>query len=84
MKYRLLVLPTYNADGRPVMRLMDQPDYFYKPEPMPKVETMTPELLRSIKALVAAGATVLGHRPLKSPSLAGFPECDQEVEAIGR
>ena len=82
MKYRLLVLPTYNADGRPVMRLMDQPDYFYKPEPMPKVETMTPELLRPIKALVAAGATVLGHRPLKSPSLASFPECDQELKQL--
>lgn len=82
MRYRLLVLPTYNADGRPVMRLMDQPDYFYKPEPMPKVETMTPELLLSVKALVAAGATVLGHRPLKSPSLVGFPGCDQEVKQL--
>jgi len=82
MKYRLLVLPTYNADGRPVMRLMDQDDYFYKPMPMPTVQTMTPELLRSIKGLVAAGATVLGNRPLKSPSLAGFPGCDREVEQL--
>ena len=82
MKYRLLVLPTYDAQGEPVLRLMDRPDYFYKPAPLPEVRTMTPELLRRIKALVQAGATVLGYRPLKSPSLAGFPACDAEVKQL--
>jgi len=82
MKYRLLVLPTYNAESQPVMRLMESDDYLYKPMPMPRVQTMTPELLRRIKELVAAGATVLGNRPLKSPSLAGFSECDREVKQL--
>jgi hypothetical protein len=80
MRYRLLVLPTYDAEGRPVIRLMDDGSYIYKPMPLPKVRTMTPALLRRIQGLVEAGATVLGHRPLKSPSLAGFPRCDFEVE----
>ncbi len=43
---------------------------------------MTPHLLRRIKELVEAGATVLGTRPLKSPSLVGFPECDQELTRL--
>lgn len=82
MKYQLLVLPTYNAQDLPVIRLMDQDDYFYKAMPMPQVQTMTPELLGRIKELVEAGATVLGKRPVKSPSLATFPECDNEVTRL--
>lgn len=82
MKYRLLVLPTYTANGRPVMRLMDSEDYLYKPMPMPAVQTMTPELLRQVKRLVETGATVLGNRPLKSPSLADFPDCDSEIKQL--
>jgi hypothetical protein len=80
MRYRLLVLPSYNAEGRPVMHL--EGNYVYTDGPVPKVETMTPPLLRRIKELVEAGATVLGTRPLTSPSLAGFPACDQEVTQL--
>ena len=80
MRYRLLVLPSYNADGRPVMHV--EGNYVYTVSPLPKVETMTPQLLRRIKELVEAGATVLGTRPLKSPSLVNFPECDQEVTRL--
>ncbi len=47
---------------------------------LPAVETMTPVLLTKIKSLVVAGATVVGIPPLKSPSLSGYPECDQEVK----
>ena len=43
---------------------------------------MTPRLLRKLKELVEAGATVLGPRPLKSPSLSGFPQCDEEVKKL--
>jgi len=78
MSYPLLVLPTYNADGQPVVHVMES-DYIYKPAPLPKIQTMTPQLLRRVKELVTAGATVLGTRPLESPSLAGFPACDQEL-----
>jgi len=43
---------------------------------------MTPKLLSRIKELVEAGATVLGTRPLKSPSLVDFPECDRELTRL--
>jgi hypothetical protein len=45
-------------------------------------ETMTPELARTIRQLVKAGATVLGARPVASPSLADYPACDREVQEI--
>lgn len=81
MKYRLLVLPSYNANDEPVMRLMEE-DYYYKPMRVPRHETMTPELLRRVKELLEAGATVLGTRPLASPSLTGYPESDAEVTRL--
>lgn len=40
---------------------------------------MTPRLLRKISELVKAGATVIGPRPLKSPSLQDYPACDEEA-----
>jgi hypothetical protein len=46
---------------------------------LPNGETMTPELLDKVASLVRNGATVVGNPPLKSPSLAGYPECDEEV-----
>jgi hypothetical protein len=49
---------------------------------LPERETMTPALLRKVRDLVAAGVTVIGSRPRKSPSLAGYPGCDAEVEAL--
>ncbi|HPA20204.1 MAG TPA: glycosyl hydrolase [Verrucomicrobiae bacterium] len=49
---------------------------------LPRAETMTPALLRKIKDLVEAGATIIGNRPIKSPSLTDFPKCDDEVRAL--
>jgi hypothetical protein len=49
---------------------------------LPNEERMTPELLRKVRKLVSGGATVLGRRPARSPSLTGFPECDQEVNRL--
>ncbi|MBN2578370.1 MAG: alpha-L-rhamnosidase N-terminal domain-containing protein, partial [Pirellulales bacterium] len=49
---------------------------------LPMVETMTPQLLGKIKELLDAGATVVGSRPAKSPSLVGYPECDREVARL--
>ncbi len=43
---------------------------------------MTPETARKIKELVSAGATIFGPKPLKSPSLHGYPDCDREVKSI--
>ena len=48
------------------------------------VRVMTPRLLRKINELVQAGATVLGPRPLHSPSLSGFPDCDAEVQRLSQ
>ncbi len=49
---------------------------------LPERETMTPALLEKVRDLVRAGATVVGPRPRKSPSLSGYPECDAEVERL--
>lgn len=51
---------------------------------LPQVETMTPGLLAKIRDLVKAGATVVGPPPLKSPSLSGYPACDEEVQALAK
>ncbi len=49
---------------------------------LPAVTTVTPPLLRKIKELVEAGATVIGPRPTKSPSLADYPKCDDQVRQL--
>lgn len=49
---------------------------------LPDTVTMTPALLTKIKSLVHAGATIVGPPPLESPSLSGYPRCDQEVKEI--
>lgn len=49
---------------------------------LPETGTMTPQLLRKVRELVRAGATVVGAPPQKSPSLVGFPRCDEEVRAL--
>jgi len=65
-------------DGRLVL-----PDGMtYRVLVLPERETMTPELLRKLTELIAAGATVVGPRPKKSPSLSGYPDCDAEVQRL--
>jgi hypothetical protein len=49
---------------------------------LPPTETMRPEVLRKIKVLVDAGATVVGPAPKRSPSMENFPQCDQELESL--
>jgi len=49
---------------------------------LPRFETMTPGLLTTIKALVKAGATVIGNPPKKSPSMVGYPACDERVREL--
>jgi len=49
---------------------------------LPERTTMTPVLLRKVRALVSDGATVIGPRPRKSPGLQGFPGCDDEVSRL--
>ena len=49
---------------------------------LPKVDTMTPQLVKKIGQLIQSGAVVVGFPPRKSPSLAGFPACDSEVQSL--
>ncbi len=49
---------------------------------LPEVDRMTVPVLRKIRELVSGGATVLGPKPSKSPSLAGYPEADKEMLAM--
>ena len=85
--------PKYNFDGCSPEALLTRmkvkdgrltlPDGMsYRVLVLPEVETMTPALLRRIKELVAAGATVIGMPPVKSPSLSDYPKCDEEVKEL--
>ncbi|MCC7373404.1 MAG: hypothetical protein IT581_02020 [Verrucomicrobiales bacterium] len=49
---------------------------------LPNSESMTPGLLRKVRELVNAGATVLGPKPQFSPSLTDYPACDAEVTRL--
>jgi hypothetical protein len=54
----------------------------YKVLVLPKQDTMRPAVLRRIRDLIQAGATVLGPPPVKSPSLQNQPQADAEVRAL--
>jgi hypothetical protein len=49
---------------------------------LPETDQIRPELLRKIRELVAGGATVVGRRPVRSPSLMRQPEADAEVAQL--
>lgn len=87
--------PGYNFDLCPAEALLTRvsakdgrlvlPDGMsYRMLVLPQAGTMTPRLLRKIRDLVQAGATVLGAPPKKSPSLQDYPACDEEVAALTR
>jgi hypothetical protein len=56
----------------------------YKVLVLPDREPMTPALLKKVKGLIADGATVIGPPPRKSPSLAGYPACDTDVQGMAK
>ena len=65
-------------DGRIVL-----PDGMsYKVLALSDSRMMKPRLLRKIKDLVEAGATIVGPKPLRSPSLSDYPKCDEEVKSL--
>lgn len=49
---------------------------------VPHDGTLLPEVLREMERLLESGATVVSSRPVRSPSLAGYPGADAEVQAI--
>jgi hypothetical protein len=49
---------------------------------LPPTTQMTPEVLRKLLELVVAGATIIGPRPVSSPSLLHYPDADAQVRAL--
>ena len=49
---------------------------------LPPQTTMRPEMLECIAGLVSDGLTIVGPKPVKSPSLAGWPDADTRVASL--
>jgi len=49
---------------------------------LPQVRAMTPALLEKVRLLAEAGATIIGNPPEESPSLSGYPKCDENVKKL--
>ncbi len=65
-------------DGRMVL-----PDGMsYRVLVLPQIDRMTPPVLKKIRELVAGGATVVGPKAVKSPSLVGYPDADGELQSL--
>ena len=47
-----------------------------------QTDWMTPEILAKIEELAQDGATIIGRRPLRSPSLKDYPTCDSVVAQL--
>ncbi|KJF43511.1 glycosyl hydrolase [Draconibacterium sediminis] len=54
----------------------------YKALILPATEWMTVDFLKSLATLARNGATIIGSKPKKSPSLHNFPECDAKVQQL--
>jgi hypothetical protein len=75
----LLRRASVSADGRLVL-----PDGMsYRILVLPQIDRIRPELLKKIRDLVAGGVTVIGPKPVMSPSLqGGYPNADADVQAL--
>ncbi len=49
---------------------------------LPENSRMRPNVLAKMEELVMAGGTILGGKPMKSPSLQNYPTCDKEILQI--
>jgi hypothetical protein len=54
----------------------------YRVLALPPTTQMTPEVAHKLRELVSAGATIVGERPLTSPSLAHGSDADAQVRAV--
>ncbi len=54
----------------------------YRALQLPQYTTMTVELAEKVAELVAAGATVVGPKPVETPGLTGYPGCDEQLRQI--
>jgi hypothetical protein len=84
--------PGYDYDGcdTAALKLMTVKDgrivlpsgMTYRVLALPGDTAMTPAVLTTIQALADAGATIVGPKPERSPSLSGYPACDAEVKRL--
>ncbi|WP_106831665.1 glycosyl hydrolase [Parabacteroides pacaensis] len=49
---------------------------------LPETVWMTPKILTKMEELAKAGATIIGTKPQKSPSLQNYPACDEIVASL--
>ena len=49
---------------------------------LPNINRMSLPVLQKIESLVKQGAIVYGPKPSKSPSLAGYPDSDQQIQSL--
>ncbi len=54
----------------------------YRVLALPGDKTMSQQVLRKVKELADAGATVVGPKPERAPGLSGYPACDEEVKRL--
>ncbi|MES2177556.1 MAG: glycosyl hydrolase [Gemmatimonadota bacterium] len=74
----LLTRMTAGPDGR----IMLPDGTSYRVLVLPATDRMTLPVLRKVNELVRAGATVIGPKPTRSPSLVGYPDADSELRAL--
>jgi len=74
----LLHKMTVSEDGRLIL----PSGMSYRVLVLPETDYMRPEVLTRLHELVLQGATVVGPRPARSPSLVGYPQCDLEVQQL--
>lgn len=85
--------PGYNFDACPAEIVFDRlsvadgrlmlPDGMsYRVLVLPPGRVMTAALLERVRELLRAGATVVGDRPIRSPSLADYPSGDARLRAL--
>ncbi len=79
MRYRVLELVDTTAVTAPHLSPSGVA-IWYNHVPLP--QRMSLPLLRKIRELVLAGATIVGPRPVIAPGLAGYPESDKEIARI--
>jgi hypothetical protein len=83
----------YNFDGCPAEVVLTRmsvkdgrivlPDGMnYKLLALSGTETMTPELLRKLKELAEAGATIVGAPPKKACGLSNYPQSDRQIQKL--
>lgn len=79
MRYRVLEL----ADTTKLLRADLYPTGLAaKLEAKPMPQSMSLALLKKVRELVNAGATVVGPRPVMTPGLVNYPACDVELNQI--